>query len=215
MLTKKHKTVRLAWAKKYRNWTSQQWNSVIWSDESRFEVCTGDQRPKVLRRKNEAFHKDCLNRKVKFPASIMVWGCMSAKGVGSLCFVDGIVNLKILKDHLLPSIEELQSNDKDYIFQQDGAPCHKSKKTMAWLKRKGLPLIDWPASSPDQSPIETLWGVMKQKLRERPARTAEDLRTRLQEIWDSFTPSDCQKLVETMPRRLNSLILAKGDVTPW
>ena len=29
---------RLAWAKKHEQWTLDQWKSVLWSDESKFEI---------------------------------------------------------------------------------------------------------------------------------------------------------------------------------
>lgn len=86
---------------------------------------------------------------------------------------------------------------------------------MTWLASKLIPVIDWPAKSPDQSRIETLWGEIKIKLRRNPARTVGELRQRLQEIWDSFTVADCQKLIKTMPARLKSLVEASGNVTKW
>ena len=106
-MTVKQKKDRLKWAK-----THKKWNSIHWSDESRFEVCTGDSPSRVLRQKNEAFHSDCLKRKVKFPASVMVWGSMSAMGVGKLHFIDGTVNtnkyLDILEESLLPRKQNLR-----------------------------------------------------------------------------------------------------------
>lgn len=218
-MTKRHKKNRFHWVKQHRQWTARQWDSIIWSDESRFEVCVGDSRSKVLRRRNEEFHPDCLREKVKFAPSLMVWGCMSAHGVGDLHFIDGTVNaekyIDILENNLLPSIERLPLPFGEYIFQQDSAPCHTAKKVKNWMSENGIPLLDWVASSPDLSPIETLWGEMKKELRKNPARTKEELRVRLQEIWDNFTPEFCQGLVDTMPRRIESVIKNKGNVTQW
>ncbi|KAJ8972834.1 hypothetical protein NQ317_001094, partial [Molorchus minor] len=59
----------------------------------------------------------------------------------------------------------------------------------------GIPLLEWVSSSPDLSPIETLWHEMKKVLRKYPARTIPELQQRLQEIWDSYTPELCQGLV--------------------
>ena len=43
--------------------------------------------------------------------SVMVWGCMSAHGVGNLVFIDGIMNqyvyINILKENLIPSAEKM------------------------------------------------------------------------------------------------------------
>lgn len=144
---------------------------------------------------------------------------MSGRGVGSLCFVDGLVNAvkyrNILEEHLLPSITQLQSTEGDYVFQQDGASCHTAKSTKTWLSTENIPLIEWPSSSPDLSPIETLWGKMKKMLRQQPARTQQDLRHTINAVWQSFTTDDCQKLVDTMPQRIQAVIEKKGDVTQW
>lgn len=40
LLSQKHRTERLLWAKKYRNWTVDDWAKVIWSDESNIDVST-------------------------------------------------------------------------------------------------------------------------------------------------------------------------------
>ena len=53
----------------------------------------GDIRSKVIKRKSEAYHRDCLKRAVKYPGSIMIWDCMSAKGLGKLYFVESTVNV--------------------------------------------------------------------------------------------------------------------------
>lgn len=37
-LTAKHKEKRLLWTKNKLNWTNEQWASVIWSDDSKFNV---------------------------------------------------------------------------------------------------------------------------------------------------------------------------------
>ena len=37
-LTKKQRRARLKWARKYRNWTTRDWELVYWSDESPFNL---------------------------------------------------------------------------------------------------------------------------------------------------------------------------------
>ncbi|GBB94205.1 hypothetical protein RclHR1_02310011 [Rhizophagus clarus] len=41
-LKKKHREQRLKFAKKYRNWSFEDWNKVIWSDESKFMIFGSD-----------------------------------------------------------------------------------------------------------------------------------------------------------------------------
>ncbi len=46
--------------------------------------------------------------------SVLMWGCMSAAGVGELHFIDGIMNSQmycsILKEKMLPSLRALRSS---------------------------------------------------------------------------------------------------------
>lgn len=207
------------WANTHKDWTADDWGRVLWSDESRFELNTSDSRKSVIRKPEEAFQQSCIRTTVKFPASVMVWGFMSGEGVGSLYFIEGTVNAakyrEILETSLMPTLRRLKSRRKRFIFQQDGATCHTAKSSKEWMAKKNIPLLPWAPSSPDMSPIETLWGVMKKKLREKPVKTIKELRDNLQLIWDGFTPEFCKSLVDTMPQRVSDLLSNKGGVTKW
>lgn len=143
---------------------------------------------------------------------------MSTKGVGKLHFIDGTVKahnyIDILENNLLPSVSHLTYAD-EFIFQQDGAPPHTAKITKNWLQHKNINVLDWPSSSPDLNPIESLWAIMKRRLRNDPQRTVDGLKSKIQEIWDSITPNECLYLTKTMPLRIEEVIKAKGDVTKY
>ena len=49
---------------------------------------------KVWRKKGEHFSPQCTKKVVKHPGSLMVWGCMSYKGLGNLIFIERKVNIK-------------------------------------------------------------------------------------------------------------------------
>lgn len=206
------------WAKDHLNWTQRQWDSVLFSDESTFHVSVGDESGTVMRNKTEAFHADCIKKTVKFPSGVMIWGCMSSRGVGKLNFIEGMVNAakyqKILQDSLIPSIRKLHRN-RELIFQQDGASCHTAKTTMKWFQDRQIEVLDWPSSSPDLNPIETLWGKMKKRLRNERPSTKQELCEKLKEVWSQITRQDCQNLVNTMTARCQAVIKSKGDVTPY
>ena len=84
LLNLKQKAKRLKWARRYSKWSVKDWQEVIFSDESKFVIGFGDQGPRVWRKKWERYRADCLKRSVKHPASLMVWGCVSARGAGNL-----------------------------------------------------------------------------------------------------------------------------------
>ncbi len=85
MVRKRH---HVLWAKAHLKLTVSKWKSVLWSDESKFDILV----------ENHGFQK---------PASLMLWGCISAYGMGSLHVLEGTMNaeryIKVLKQHLLPS----------------------------------------------------------------------------------------------------------------
>ena len=51
-----------------------------------------------------------------------------------------------------------------YIFQQDDASSHKTIKTYNFIEKYSMVLYNWSSNSPDLSPIEMVWPIMKNKL---------------------------------------------------
>ncbi len=77
---------RVLWAEAHLKWTV---SSVLWTDESKFDILVGNHRRCVLRAKEERDLAACYQRSVQKPASLMVWGCISAYGMGSLHVLEG------------------------------------------------------------------------------------------------------------------------------
>ncbi len=196
---------RLLWARRHLGWTITQWKRVLWSDESVFQVFFGRNGRRVLRTKEEKDHPDCYQQQVQKPGSVMVWGCVSALGKGNLHFCDGTINaekyIEILEHNMLPSRRHLFQG-RPCIFQQDDAKPHSAHITKSWLRRKRVRVLDWPACSPDRSPIENVWRILKRKMRQRRPRTVAHLKTCLQEEWDKITPETLHHLVSSVPKRL-------------
>ena len=108
-LSDSHRKARLAFAKKYENWTVDDWSKVIWSDESRFKIFGSDGKQYYWKRHGEPLNKFHVKPTVKYGGgSIMIWGCFSARGVGSYCKVDGTMDgdlyRQILREDLMWTI---------------------------------------------------------------------------------------------------------------
>ena len=75
----------------------------------------------------------------------------------------------------------------------------------------------WPAQSPDLNPIEHLWNYVKNKLKEfdEPPNGVQELWERVEELWDKIPAAECQKLIESMPRRVQAVYKAKGGYTKY
>jgi len=68
-----NKMKRLNWAKIRKNWITE-WENIIWSDESSFEVFGGDGRKHVWRNSQEKYKPNCLIPTFKSgQESVMVW----------------------------------------------------------------------------------------------------------------------------------------------
>ncbi len=194
---------RFLWAKAHLKWTVAKWKTVLWSDESKFEVLFGKLERHVIRTKEDKDNPSCYQRSVQKPASLMVWGCMSACGMGSLHIWKGTINaeryIQVLEQHTLPSRHRLFQG-RPCIFQHDNARPHTASITTSWLRRRRIRVLKWPACSPDLSPIENIWRIIKRKMRQRRPKTVEQLEACIRQEWDNIPIPKLEQLVSSVPR---------------
>jgi len=48
------------------------------------------------------------------------------------------------------------ADENTFVFMQDDAQCHKAECLLKFLAENHVPVIEWPAQSPDLNPIENL-----------------------------------------------------------
>lgn len=223
LLSKRHKKLRLKFAQKYKSWTKREWSKVLFSDETKINRMGSDGKQYVWRRVGEPLTDRTVKPTVKGGGgSIMIWGCMGVKGVGHGTKVTGTVNAElykeILKDEMMRSPPWCLNDEdqEDFVFQQDNAPCHKAKSVMEWFEEKGIVLLDYPPQSPDLNPIENLWRILKIKIHNNyDINTLDQLWQVYEKEWEAIDPKICEKLIESMPRRLAAVIKARGGHTKY
>ena len=221
-LSARHRRERMDFAIAHKDWSMADWKKVIWSDESKINRFGSDGRKWVWKKPGECLSDRSVNTTLKFGGgSIMIWGCMTWEGVGYSCKIDGKMDqhlyCQILEDDLWNTLEHYGLNPHDIIFQQDNDPKHTSKKAKQWFQDHDITVLPWPAQSPDLNPIEHLWSVLKRMLaeyEEAPTGIIE-LWERVQVEWEKIGAETCQRLIESMPRRMEAVIKAKGGYTKY
>ena len=131
---------------------------------------------------------------------------------------------QILIHHAMPAIKKLAEGETDYlawVFQQDNDPKHTANSVKDYLETKkdelGITIMDWPSQSPDLNPIEHVWAYIKAKLRKRVDKPSnlDQLYEHIQQEWAAIPQRVMNNLVESMPRRIQAVIKAKGGYTKY
>lgn len=144
----------------------------------------------------------------------MTWGAFSAAGTLEIQFTSSKMNssdyITVLKSSLLPFLRG--AAEKEWVFQQDNASIHTSRETLAWLRANNIQFMEWPSRSPDLNPIENVWGILVRKVyaNYRTYDSVSSLKTAIVEEWENLEQKIIENLVNSMPKRIFDVILAKG-----
>lgn len=220
-LLPRHRRARLQFARLHMNWGIEQWTKVLFTDESRFCLRSPDGRERVWRRRNERFVDCTISERVSFNGgSVMVWAGISRDARTDLIFVEnGALNAhRYIEDILQNAVVPYSHFIGDgFVLMQDNARPHVARVVNEYLDEVGIERMVWPACSPDLNPIEHLWDQLQRRIRRRPVLpdSLHDLRIALQEEFDAIPQEFVTNLIDSMPNRLNEVILARGGHTRY
>ncbi|GFV37360.1 transposable element Tcb2 transposase [Trichonephila clavipes] len=189
-LTPTHRRLRLEWCRARGNWTAAEWNQVVLSDESRFNLSSDDNLVRVWRPRGERLN----------PAFALQ---LHTAPTAAQRYVHDI-----LQPHVLLLIQRLPGT----IFQQHNAQPHVARVSQDCLLT--VTTFPWPVRSPDFTPIEHIWDHLGRR-RVGHHTSLNELEARLQQKWNEMSQDIIQNLYASMPDRIASCIRARGGSTGY
>ncbi len=219
-LAVRHRVARLRWAREHRRLHPGHWRHVVFTDESRYILDRTDGRQRVRRLPGENLRDDCIHETTQGGGgSVMIWAGIHYEGKTPLVVPDGNVNAVVYRDileyHCLPHARRVYGHN--FRLQDDNARPHRAAAVREFLEAEGVEQLPWPACSPDMNPIEHAWDALGRAINDRDVipQTLQELADALREEWDAMPVDVVNKLVDSMPRRLDALIRARGGHTRY
>ena len=106
----------------------------------------------------------------------------------------------------------------------DNAPIDRATKIIDYLKKDNIQVLEWSPYSPDLNPIENMWWKLKNTILQvcpesetfRNSKEDQNIYEKASETAWKQIPSSCfEACVESMPRRVQAVIDAKGWYTKY
>ena len=224
---------RVAFSEEVLHWPEWRWKQVHFSDESHFHQASRHT-AWVIRNPQERHCPDCIQKKHKGAASqFHVWAMIAWNYKSPLIFYgftqevekklkNGRAKVQISKfggpmtqqryvDEILPIVEKRmqEATGETFTFQEDNDNSHgtRSYENIARYKKieMDLDFIDnWPPNSPDLNPIETVWRILKSRVKLHCSMNYKELRKAIEYEWAQITLDEINEAIlesKKHPRR--------------
>jgi transposase len=160
---------RLDFARKYKNWTVEDWKRVIFTDEISIKI--GMDRLCVMwvwRKPGEEFHQDCVDlRKRSTGSGMMFWGAFRMGKIGLGLFFElekgQKITSKVYRDQVLLGslktfVDKSRNEISEPIIMEDNASVHKG------VCKEHRQTLKWPTYEHSPNSIENIWAWMKHQI---------------------------------------------------
>jgi hypothetical protein len=207
-----------------RSMTVDKIERTWFSDEKFFSVQspTNTQNDRVyanVTSKRDVSSGRLLKGRKHFSQSVMVSVAVSKLGKTNVFFVTPSAKVnsvyycdEVLDHGLLPDIR--RQSGADFIFQQDGAPAHRSKHTVAFLTSNVPEFIqpeNWPPNSPDLNPVDySIWGYLQQLVYRHKIENLDHLKQIIISCWTELSQQFIDGAVDQWSHRIAAVVAARG-----
>lgn len=204
-LNERRRIKRIEFAESMLEEDDSIWNKLLFTDEC--SIWLNRSRPSRLWTENAMEEEGTDSHGPK----VHLWGGITKRGALKLeIFEENLVAedyVKILKkkkiemDHLYP---------EGWIFQHDGSGVHRAEIVQNYVDTfEEEPLI-WPAYSPDLSPIENIWGWLKNQVNNEMPSDVMSLKRCIRKHWNTIDPTFLGPYFSTMNKRMSMVIENDG-----
>ena len=197
VLTRRHRRLRLDWARRHLRFTRADWGNVLFSDESRFNLRRSDGRTRVFRRRGERYADACVTEKGQFGGgSVMVWAGISLHTKTRIIPIHQNLNAQMYQNLILqPEVIPHVRGNRGMVFMQDNATPHTARTTRHMPQTQNIRVLDWPPCSPDLNPIEHVWDELDRRIRQPPQpQTLQNLERSIINVWNNLPKKVSSKL---------------------
>lgn len=226
-LTAANKQARMTRARQLLDkYPSHMVNFIFFTDEKLFTIAapTNSQNDRFYVRpgtmKKNVNETRLLRTRPTFSKSVMVSVGVSKLGCTEIHFIEPGVKVNgayyrnnLLAQKLLPDIRKI-SQGEFFVFQQDGAPAHRARDTVAFLEQETpdfIPPTLWPPNSPDLNPVDySIWSVLQEKVYRYRIDNLAELKTRVIDEWARFDQSIVDAAIDQWRRRLSACVRVSG-----
>ncbi len=130
-------------------------------------------------------------------------------------FIDGILNAQRYRDEILRPIVVPFIHDHHLMLQHDNSQPHVAWICTQFLEAENIPVLAWPAYSPDMSPIEHVWDALDRRIRQRVPVPANIQQLHTEEEWTNIPQATINNLINSMRRRCVALREENGGHTRY
>ena len=219
--TDEERRKRLSFAHGYKNWTAEQWETVIFGDEVTIEGKGRKRHQRVRRPKGHRFDPEYTVHTQIYAPSRHLFACFCSRGPGYCEMYEGKLDGRTLRGLLDRTLLETAADYYDldhgehWWFVHDNSSPFKSQEVQTWLHNHGVSVLDFPPRSPDLNPIENVWPRVH-KLTDKLHPTTDDaLADAFIACWPEVSLDIFTDFAQSMPARIAAVIKANGDATKY
>lgn len=218
-------------------WPALKWKYIRFSDESHFHhnSRTADW---VFRRRGERFQPDTIQKKFKVGASdFHVWAMLGWNFKSKLIFYGlekdegGNMTQQRYVNEILPVVkayrDEAEAKRKESSFRRIMTAVMElgAQRILPWnIRLRSISTLSMTGQDLAQiSPIENVWRILKQRVRQHCPVTKEELKKAIKIEWDALTQGEINRVVWgtakgkkwTMHDRMQAVLDNNGRMTRY